>query len=198
MLAAQEAVDIRRELAAQRPDVFRPDLAGSLNNLSNTLSGLGQREPASLAAQEAVDLYRELAAQRHEMFRPGLAMSLNNLANRLRELGQHEPALLAAQEAVDIRRELAAQRSDMFRPGLAMSLSNLATMLSELGQREPALLAAREAVATLSPEFLRHQSAHEGLIRTMRLIYLQLCESAGQEPDLELLEPLQPYFGGTN
>ena len=34
LAAIQEAVTIRRELAAARPDAFRPDLAGSLNNLS--------------------------------------------------------------------------------------------------------------------------------------------------------------------
>ena len=31
---AQEAVKLYRELAAARPDAFRPDLAGSLNNLA--------------------------------------------------------------------------------------------------------------------------------------------------------------------
>ena len=35
--AAEEAVAIRRELAAARPDAFRPDLAMSLDNLANRL-----------------------------------------------------------------------------------------------------------------------------------------------------------------
>ena len=89
---AQEAVDIRRELAAQRPDVFRPDLAASLNTLATRLSDLGEREAALQAAQEAADLYRELAVQRSDVFRPDLAMSLSNLANRLSELGEREAA----------------------------------------------------------------------------------------------------------
>jgi hypothetical protein len=38
-----EATTIYRELAAARPDAFRPDLATSLNNLSNRLAGLGRR-----------------------------------------------------------------------------------------------------------------------------------------------------------
>jgi hypothetical protein len=37
LTAIEEAVAIRRELAAARPDAFRPDLAMSLNNLSNRL-----------------------------------------------------------------------------------------------------------------------------------------------------------------
>jgi tetratricopeptide (TPR) repeat protein len=52
--AAQEAVDIRRRLAAARPDAFLPDLAMSLNNLGARLSGLGRRDEAVAAAQEAV------------------------------------------------------------------------------------------------------------------------------------------------
>ena len=144
--AAQEAVDLYRELAAARPDVFKPDLAMSLNNLANSLRDLGQSEPALQAAQEAVDLYRELAAARPDVFKPDLAASLNNLAAMLSDLGQREPALQAAQEAGGLYRELAAARPDVFKPDLAASLNNLAGWLSGLGQREPALQAAQEAV----------------------------------------------------
>jgi tetratricopeptide (TPR) repeat protein len=146
LAAAQEAVELCRALAAQRPDAFRPNLAVSLNNLANMLSELGEREAALAAAQEAVDIRRALAAQRPDAFRPDLAGSLNNLANMLSEVGEREAALAAAQEAVDIRRALAAQRPDAFRPNLAVSLNNLANMLSELGEREAALAAAQEAV----------------------------------------------------
>ena len=51
---AQEAVAIRRELAAKAPDAYRPDLAAALNNLANRLSGVGQRQEALAPAQEAV------------------------------------------------------------------------------------------------------------------------------------------------
>jgi hypothetical protein len=161
LAAAQEAVNLYRQLATQRLDAFRPDLAGSLNNLAVMLSDLGQRKPALAAAQEVVKLYRELAAQRPDAFWPDLAMSLNNLANRLRDLGQHQPALAAAQGAVKLYRELATQRPDAFRPDLAMSLNNLANKLRDLGQREPALAAAQEAVklyrelATQRPDAFR-------------------------------------------
>ena len=83
--AAQEAVDLRRALAAARPDVFKPDLAASLNNLANRLSELGHREPALQAAQEAADLYRALAAARPDVFKPDLARSLYVLALRTEE-----------------------------------------------------------------------------------------------------------------
>jgi hypothetical protein len=95
LAAAREAVTIRRDLARARPEAFTPDLAGSLNNLANRLSELGQREEALAAAKEAAGFYRDLARARPEAFTPDLAMSLNNLAARLSELGQREEALAA-------------------------------------------------------------------------------------------------------
>jgi hypothetical protein len=63
LAASQEAVTIRRELAAARPDAFRPDLAAALNNLSVRLAALGRREDALAASHEAVTIRRELAAR---------------------------------------------------------------------------------------------------------------------------------------
>ena len=46
---SHEAAKVHRELAAARPDAFRPDLARSLNNLSIRLGELGRREDALAA-----------------------------------------------------------------------------------------------------------------------------------------------------
>ena len=146
LAAIQEAVTIRRELAAARPDAFRPVLAISLNNLAYRLADLGRQEQALAASQEAADIYRELAAARPDAFRPYLAISLNNLSADMADLGQREQALAASQEAVEINRELAAGSPDAFRPDLAMSLNNLSLRLASLGRREQALTAIQEAV----------------------------------------------------
>lgn len=53
--AAQEAVDLNRELAADRPEVFQSNLAMALNNLGTFFSELGQSEAALTAVQKAVD-----------------------------------------------------------------------------------------------------------------------------------------------
>ena len=63
-------MDIRRALAAQRPDAFLPDLAASLNNLHVMWGELGRREDALALAQEAVHIRRTLAAQRPDAFPP--------------------------------------------------------------------------------------------------------------------------------
>ena len=49
-------VRIRRELAAARPDAFRPDLAMALNNQSLRLAALGRREDALTASTDAVQI----------------------------------------------------------------------------------------------------------------------------------------------
>jgi len=123
------------------------EVAGFLNNLADSLRGLGHREEALQAAQEAMAIYRGLAERRPDAFLPNLAGSLNNLGNMLSELGRREEALQAAQEAVTIHRGLAERRPDAFLPDLAGSLNNLGLMLSDLGRREEALQAGQEAVA---------------------------------------------------
>ena len=108
LAAAGEAVEIRRRLAAARPDAFEPDLAMSLNNLGNRLSELRRAEEALAAAGEAVEIRLRLAAARPDAFEPDLAMSLNNLGRMLSGAGRPEEAWVADAEAVEIRRRLAA------------------------------------------------------------------------------------------
>jgi tetratricopeptide (TPR) repeat protein len=65
LAAIEQAVEIRRGLAAARPDAFLPDLASSLNNQSNTLSELGRREDALAAIEEAVELVLPMLERAH-------------------------------------------------------------------------------------------------------------------------------------
>ena len=188
LAAAEEAVAIRRELAAQQPDAFRPDLASSLSNLANSLSDLGRREPA--LAVEAAALHRELAARQPDAFRPHLARSLSNLAKRLSALGRRESALAAAEEAVAIRRELAEQQPDAFRPDLAISLSTQANCLDALSRMEDALTTSMAAVANLAPAFVQQPAAFGHWMWLMLQEYLRRCENLGRPPDMRLLGPI--------
>ncbi|MFD7507627.1 DUF3856 domain-containing protein [Streptomyces sp. NPDC059850] len=144
--AIGEAVEIRRDLVRDRPDVFRPDLAMSLNNLSIRLGDLGRREEALGAIGEAVEIRRDLVRDRPDVFRPDLASSLNNLSIHLAALGRWEEALEAIGEALEVYRELARDRPDAFRPDVAMCLNNLSNRLAALGRWEEALRAIGEAL----------------------------------------------------
>ena len=70
MAAAQEAVDLRRELAESNRDAYLPNLAGSVNNLAIQLAEAGRRAEGLAAAQEAVELYHELADVSPDVFGP--------------------------------------------------------------------------------------------------------------------------------
>ena len=146
LVAAREAVELYRGLAAASPVSYTPRLAGSLNNLANRLSAVGEQDRALVAAREAVELYRGLAEASPQAYAPDLALSLNNLANILSGVGERNEALVAAREAVRLRRALAEVSPQAYTPNLAASLNNLAFRLLEVGERNEALVAAREAV----------------------------------------------------
>ena len=182
--ASEEAVSIHRELAAARPDAFRPGLATSLTSLSDQLRQLGREEDALPASEEAVSIHRELAAARPDAFRPDLARSLANLSLRLADLGRREDALAVIEEVVSIRRELAAARPDAFRLYLAWSLYNLSLRLAVLGRREDALAAIEEAVtifrelAAARPDAFRPDLAWSLNNLSLRLADLGRSEAA--------------------
>ncbi|MGH6678176.1 MAG: tetratricopeptide repeat protein, partial [Bradyrhizobium sp.] len=192
--AAEEAVGLRRALAAARPDAFIPDLARSLNNLANRLSNLGRREDALRTAEEAVGLYRALAAARPDAFIPGLARSLNNLANRLSDLGRREDALRTAEEAVSLRRALAAARPDAFGVELARSLWVLGDLYADNEQPDLAVSTLAEAIKCLTPTFLRVPQAVAEIMAGIEESYLARCEAVGRESDMELLAPVVAAF----
>ncbi|WP_345636772.1 tetratricopeptide repeat protein [Rugosimonospora acidiphila] len=139
-------VHLYRTRSNTDPDAYLPHVAGSLNNLSNRLTGLGRWEEGLAAVQEAVEVYRELAAARPGAFLPDLAMSLSNLSIGLGNLGRWGEGLAAVEEAVDVYRRLAVARPDAFLPNLASSLNNLSNRLTGLGRWEEALTAVEEAV----------------------------------------------------
>ncbi len=90
LAAAEEAVGLRRGLAAERPDAFAPKLAGSLNNLANVLSELGRREEALAAAEEAVRMLGPRFLALPGAFSGWMRTMLGNYFQRCREC-EREP-----------------------------------------------------------------------------------------------------------
>ena len=151
LMAVEEAVELRRQHAADSPNTYSPDLAISLNNLASRLTDLGHREEALHAAEEAVKLWRQLAENDSTIANPGLAASLSNLANCLSRLGFRKEALRAIDEAVEVYRPFAVDNSTLYNGDLAFSLNYLAKCLSLVGRREDALRAVDEAVTLYRP-----------------------------------------------
>ncbi|MGH3855707.1 MAG: hypothetical protein ACRDR6_19910, partial [Pseudonocardiaceae bacterium] len=70
LAAAQEAVQLDRELVELNRDAYLPDLAMSVHNLANRLAEAGRRAEALAAAQEASTYYHDLARTDHDVFGP--------------------------------------------------------------------------------------------------------------------------------
>ena len=119
-----------------------------------------------------------------------MATSLTNKSSFLGALGRHEEALAAVEEAVELRRELAALHSDAFRPDLATSLSVRGDILNGLHRPGDAMASHAESLRTLLPSLQHLPQAFAGLSGRVLRDYLECAQAAGQEPDMELLEPI--------
>ena len=190
LAAAEEAVGLYRELAAARPDAFRPDLAMSLNNLADSLSELGRREAALAAAEEAVGLYRELAAARPDAFRP-------EPRHVAQQPGQHAERSRSSRDGAGggqggggIYRELAAARPDAFNVDLARSLSVLGTVWRPPGERSRRWHSIARRWSTIAEGFLASPVALASLMVSILPEDFAARRGVGELPDVELVRPL--------
>src|ERR1700722_6288323 len=144
-LVLQELLKHRRELAAQNPAAYQPDLALTLNSLG-TLYGTTQRfAEAEAALKEAAGIRRELAAQNPSAYRPDLAGTLNNLGALYGTTHPSAEPEAPYQEAAGIRRKLAAQNPAAYRPDLAVTLNSLGALYGATQRFAEAEAALKEA-----------------------------------------------------
>ncbi|MFP3942051.1 MAG: tetratricopeptide repeat protein [Thermoanaerobaculia bacterium] len=187
--AIEEAVEIRRRLAAANPARYGPELAQSLNNLSVHLAVSGRGKDALGASEQAVVIYRRLASAHPAGYEPELASSLNNLSNRLAESGRGEEAVGAVKEAVGIQRRLAAANPARYEPELAKSLNNLSVHLAASCRGKDALGASEEAVGIYRRLAAANPARYEpGLAQSLNNLSADLAESRRGEEALEAIE----------
>ncbi len=142
----QEALKIRRGLAATNPDAYQPYLAMTLNNLATLHSDTNQLELAEEEYQEALKIRRGLAAKNPDAYLPYVALTLNNLAGLHYRNNQLEPAEKEFQEALKIYRDLAAKSPDAYQPYVAGTLNNLAILHKNTNRLELAEKEYQEAL----------------------------------------------------
>ena len=112
LAAAREAVEIRRRLAADRPDAFLPDLAVSLNNLGNHLSELGRHEDALAAAREAVTLFTPVFLRLPQAHARRMALMRKNYVKFSESVNVEPDASLLAPIAEALQRQQAPADGD--------------------------------------------------------------------------------------
>ena len=88
MGAAQEAVEIWRQLAEVDPGSYLSDLGAMLSNLGIWLGEAGQGEAALESTKEAVEIFHQMAELDPDAYLPSLISSLNDYSVRLTEIGR--------------------------------------------------------------------------------------------------------------
>ncbi|MGW6455634.1 tetratricopeptide repeat protein [Streptomyces sp. NPDC055078] len=157
--ALEEAVRLRRELAAAHPDIHPPLLAGTLIGLSDALAECGRADEALGAARESVALFRASELTRTPHHEPRFALALSSLSIRLWERGEAREARALSAEAVAVRRRLAGS-PDHSRVGPDV-LAARAELLSWLAGAAPESAAlAPFASGVLTGDGLASNSPH--------------------------------------
>jgi tetratricopeptide (TPR) repeat protein len=133
----EEAVKIRRRLAAGNPAAYEPDLAASLSNLGVQLAEAGRRGEALPVTEEAVKIRRRLAAGNPAAYEPDLATSLAVFAMLLAAEGDLSAALRATGEAVELYRSHVVTAPSVL-PRLHALLGLQADLLEGLGREAEA------------------------------------------------------------
>jgi hypothetical protein len=88
----QEATDIRRKLALERPEVWTPNLALPLNNVASLLSALGRHVEALAAAREALTILSSHFIKLPEAYASWTRVMVRQY-NELSEMAGAEPDL---------------------------------------------------------------------------------------------------------
>ena len=121
------ALQLSRDLAAQNPAAYRPNVATTLNNLGILYSVTGRLAEADKAYSEALTIRRDLATQNPAAYRPNVANTLNNLGILYRDTGRLAEADKAYSEALTIYRDLEASN-----PTYASRITSLTRALAEI------------------------------------------------------------------
>ncbi len=147
LAASDEAVALRRKLAAAKPADQIDNLARALRAKARFLAKLDRHAEAAGSAAETVAICR-VAAERWPRLRDDLAWALCNLADRSHGAGDSTAAMTAITEAVELWRELYAEtKADKHRDLLAGEVSHVADLLVKDGRHAEAIGPIEEAAA---------------------------------------------------
>lgn len=142
----EEALSLYRSLSQKNPEVYLPDVAGTLNNMGILSSANNEIELAEKQFAEALLLYRGLSDRNSEVYLPDVSSTLHNLANLSRINNDLELAEKQYAEALTIRRALSQKNPEVYLPDVAGTLNNLGILSSTNNEIELAKIQFAEAL----------------------------------------------------
>lgn len=141
----QKALDIFRECAKERPQVYLPSVAMVLCNWAVLLNNLNDYKKSEEFYKDALKIRKKLA-EVNGTFLPDVATTLNNLGVSLSCRKDYISSNKYLEEALQIRRDLARLSADIYLPYVATTLENLADNYMYLDDYNMAIKLCFEAV----------------------------------------------------
>lgn len=124
----EEALSIRRHLAASHPDYYDSYVANTLINFAVLLDSLNRKEEAGNKYEEALKIFRRLAKNNPERYDNDLARVLTNYAILHKNSNHSDKAKQEFEEALSIYRRFAAFSPERYDFYVAWTLLNLANL----------------------------------------------------------------------
>ena len=142
----EEVLHIFRELSKQSPEIYKPNVVITLNNLGILLEEINELKQAQACYEEAIQVSRELAKQTPEVYNSDVAMGLNNLGRLFGITKEFQRAQACYEEALQVWRELAKHTPVVYNPDVAGSLNNLGSLLCDINAFQQAQAYYEEAL----------------------------------------------------
>jgi len=142
---AAKAAEVYRQLAADNPETFLPDLAATQSRLAVLLAASGRTAEALEMKREAEKTCRACRPSCPDWTSAVCAASLGALAERFGRSGLREESLACANQALGAWRALRESQPAAFLPDLGRALHRLALQLREFGRDAEALAHFAEA-----------------------------------------------------
>jgi tetratricopeptide (TPR) repeat protein len=138
----REAAEVQERLVQEEPGVHEADLALTMRNLANVLSGA----EAMGALRRSIELYRSVVSDNRAGVTLPLAYGLLHLASQLNEPAQQDEKRAALDEATSLLSELNKENPGDFEGPLAHALTFTAQLHRASDNDDRAVAAATEAV----------------------------------------------------
>ena len=142
----EEVLHTFRELSKQSPEIYKPNVVITLNNLGSLLCNVGELKQARAYYEEALQICQALAGKSPELYRPNVAMTLNNLGILLEDINELKQAQACYEEAIQVWRELAKQTPEVYNSDVAMGLNNLGRLFGVTKEFQRAQACYEEAL----------------------------------------------------
>lgn len=173
----EEVLRVLRELPKYNLEMYKPDVALTLNNLGALLNDSNKLEQARACYLQALQIYRELSEQNPEAYQPDVAMVLNNLGGLHYKTNLLKQAQACYEEALQMCRELSGYNPESYKPDAAMTLNNRGGLLgytNELQQAQACYEEVLQMCRKLSEHNLEAYKPYVAMTQhNLTLLYLE-------------------------